>query len=127
MCFGLYFFLRIRLPPRYTRTDTLFPYTTLFRSEVECVEYLNDAGNQLQLAPVGVELQLVDAVDPVLAEIDAQLLLDPDLDARQLAAAVALERLLAGHRHTGGAEGVGQDAVGDRQIGRASCRDRVCQ
>src|SRR3546814_9663105 len=22
----------IRLPPRYTRTDTLFPYTTLFRS-----------------------------------------------------------------------------------------------
>src|SRR3546814_940712 len=26
------FFLRIRLPPRSTRTDTLFPYTTLFRS-----------------------------------------------------------------------------------------------
>src|SRR3546814_2332004 len=25
-------FLMIRLPPRYTRTDTLFPYTTLFRS-----------------------------------------------------------------------------------------------
>src|SRR3546814_8431476 len=28
------FFLMIRLPPRYTRTDTLFPYTTLFRSAV---------------------------------------------------------------------------------------------
>src|SRR3546814_16890573 len=26
------FFLRIRRPPRSTRTDTLFPYTTLFRS-----------------------------------------------------------------------------------------------
>src|SRR3546814_8662545 len=26
------FFLMIRLPPRSTRTDTLFPYTTLFRS-----------------------------------------------------------------------------------------------
>src|SRR3546814_20189609 len=26
------FFLIIRLPPRSTRTDTLFPYTTLFRS-----------------------------------------------------------------------------------------------
>src|SRR3546814_5384119 len=25
----------IRLPPRFTRTDTLFPYTTLFRSHVE--------------------------------------------------------------------------------------------
>src|SRR3546814_11421999 len=27
-----FFFLIIRLPPRATRTDTLFPYTTLFRS-----------------------------------------------------------------------------------------------
>src|SRR3546814_264868 len=28
----LFFFLRLRRPPRSTRTDTLFPYTTLFRS-----------------------------------------------------------------------------------------------
>src|SRR3546814_12445392 len=28
----LFFFLRRRRPPRSTRTDTLFPYTTLFRS-----------------------------------------------------------------------------------------------
>src|SRR3546814_3068365 len=28
----VFFFLRIRRPPRSTRTDTLFPYTTLFRS-----------------------------------------------------------------------------------------------
>src|SRR3546814_7301733 len=28
----LFFFLIIRRPPRSTRTDTLFPYTTLFRS-----------------------------------------------------------------------------------------------
>src|SRR3546814_18293164 len=27
------FFLMIRRPPRSTRTDTLFPYTTLFRSK----------------------------------------------------------------------------------------------
>src|SRR3546814_6154381 len=27
------FFLMIRPPPRSTRTDTLFPYTTLFRSD----------------------------------------------------------------------------------------------
>src|SRR3546814_14111926 len=27
------FVLRIRRPPRSTRTDTLFPYTTLFRSD----------------------------------------------------------------------------------------------
>src|SRR3546814_17942148 len=30
-----FFFLSIRRPPRSTRTDTLFPYTTLFRSRVE--------------------------------------------------------------------------------------------
>src|SRR3546814_12657810 len=29
-----FFFLMIRRPPRSTRTDTLFPYTTLFRSLV---------------------------------------------------------------------------------------------
>src|SRR3546814_9132063 len=32
--FGGLFFLMIRRPPRSTRTDTLFPYTTLFRSPV---------------------------------------------------------------------------------------------
>src|SRR3546814_11360714 len=29
----LFFFLMILRPPRSTRTDTLFPYTTLFRSK----------------------------------------------------------------------------------------------
>src|SRR3546814_12045874 len=32
MCCSFFFFLMIRRPPRSTRTDTLFPYTTLFRS-----------------------------------------------------------------------------------------------
>src|SRR3546814_15057425 len=32
LCF---FFLMIRRPPRSTRTDTLFPYTTLFRSSFD--------------------------------------------------------------------------------------------
>src|SRR3546814_11870907 len=30
----VFFFLMIRRPPRSTRTDTLFPYTTLFRSRL---------------------------------------------------------------------------------------------
>src|SRR3546814_7154867 len=30
----MFFFLMIRRPPRSTRTDTLFPYTTLFRSPI---------------------------------------------------------------------------------------------
>src|SRR3546814_3097702 len=37
----------IRRPPRSTRTDTLFPYTTLFRSK-HCVEIVHRA--QLQAA-----------------------------------------------------------------------------
>src|SRR3546814_4490062 len=32
ICYFVFFFLMIRRPPRSTRTDTLFPYTTLFRS-----------------------------------------------------------------------------------------------
>src|SRR3546814_12412281 len=32
-CVLCFFFLMIRRPPRSTRTDTLFPYTTLFRSQ----------------------------------------------------------------------------------------------
>src|SRR3546814_2062336 len=32
MFLDIFFFLMIRRPPRSTRTDTLFPYTTLFRS-----------------------------------------------------------------------------------------------
>src|SRR3546814_17415550 len=34
MSFCFFFFLMIRRPPRSTRTDTLFPYTTLFRSRL---------------------------------------------------------------------------------------------
>src|SRR3546814_13311641 len=48
-CSCVLFFLMIRRPPRTTRTDTLFPYTTLFRSlfcspgEAEEVRTLGDA------------------------------------------------------------------------------------
>src|SRR3546814_12647332 len=38
----LFFFLMIRRPPRSTRTDTLFPYTTLFRSSPEGGEGASD-------------------------------------------------------------------------------------
>src|SRR3546814_7940367 len=38
-----FFFLMIRRPPRSTRTDTLFPYTTLFRSIRQAVRGKRDA------------------------------------------------------------------------------------
>src|SRR3546814_13202468 len=37
---SMFIYLSIRRPPRSTRTDTLFPYTTLFRSEEAHVERL---------------------------------------------------------------------------------------
>src|SRR3546814_11386388 len=35
-----FFFLMIRRTPRSTRTDTLFPYTTLFRSQEFCALWI---------------------------------------------------------------------------------------
>src|SRR3546814_1203440 len=44
---GVFLFLMIRRPPRSTRTDTLFPYTTLFRSLTPgLADVLLDAGLQ---------------------------------------------------------------------------------
>src|SRR3546814_20029663 len=58
----LFFSLMIRRPPRSTRTDTLFPYTTLFRS----IHPLSDpvrptgvAARQKHFADVGVRLQFI--------------------------------------------------------------------
>src|SRR3546814_663344 len=41
--FIFFFFLMIRRPPRSTRTDTLFPYTTLFRSRPRGERWLSQA------------------------------------------------------------------------------------
>src|SRR3546814_7177158 len=43
----VFFFLMIRRPPRSTRTDTLFPYTTLFRS----------AGDRAGIGPAALDRQ----------------------------------------------------------------------
>src|SRR3546814_15230973 len=48
-----FFFLMIRRPPRSTRTDTLFPYTTLFRSTAAGG---SDARNHLERNAMGRQL-----------------------------------------------------------------------
>src|SRR3546814_1220393 len=40
---SIIFFLMIRRPPRSTRTDTLLPYTTLFRSTAEGRQQRSDS------------------------------------------------------------------------------------
>src|SRR3546814_511180 len=45
---GFFFFLMLRRPPRSTRTDTLFPYTTLFRSmAISIAVAVGDVGDEL--------------------------------------------------------------------------------
>src|SRR3546814_12021398 len=48
----------IRRPPRSTRTDTLFPYTTLFRS-TRISNYLFEAALEAGLVAAGVGVQLM--------------------------------------------------------------------
>src|SRR3546814_9607031 len=48
----------IRRPPRSTRTDTLFPYTTLFRSLLR-----RTLGEQIE-----IEMSLADGLWPALAD-----------------------------------------------------------
>src|SRR3546814_5234300 len=52
-------FLMIRRPPRSTRTDTLFPYTTLFRSEERELRGAELAGRALPQLGMALD-QIVD-------------------------------------------------------------------
>src|SRR3546814_8723745 len=60
------FFLMLRRPPRSTRTDTLFPYTTLFRSPLirrllgEQIEYR--VRHDRDLGPVRADPQQLEQV-----------------------------------------------------------------
>src|SRR3546814_3501581 len=63
---SVFFFLMIRRPPRSTRTDTLFPYTTLFRSQFEG-DFLGG------LEPIDMAEALALARGQAFAESDARL------------------------------------------------------
>src|SRR3546814_17435205 len=91
----MFFFLMIRRPPRSTRTDTLFPYTTLFRS-----------GGGL---PRGRDPR---AARPVRGRHEVPYASGAAGDRGSLSP----PRRVAGPRRDR-----------DGQIGRASCRERVCQ
>src|SRR3546814_1033519 len=60
MLYPIVVFLMIRRPPRSTRTDTLFPYTTLFRSE----EQLRIFGNGRIAHGAGLDQPLSAAQGP---------------------------------------------------------------
>src|SRR3546814_11779688 len=61
----LFFLLMIRRPPRSTRTDTLFPYTTLFRSgpyALEPVELAEPRADEVLVRVVGAGMCHTDVI-----------------------------------------------------------------
>src|SRR3546814_16326957 len=121
VCVVCIFCLILRRPPRSTRTDTLFPYTTLFRSNITVRGDL--VGANLAWDDIAVDALTLHA-RPSAAGTQVQLTLDrvhrgawylpqlvADIDGTQVKAMWSLR------------------AVADRavEIGRASCRARVCQ
>src|SRR3546814_16851699 len=99
----------IRRPPRSTRTDTLFPYTTLFRSRLP---FLHPQPRRAQLC----HLSSAGAAAGLDREGSGSM-----TSAREALQAAAKERILL----TDG--GWGTQIQLRKQIGRASCRERVCQ
>src|SRR3546814_15403033 len=57
-----FFFLMIRRPPRSTRTDTLFPYTTLFRSE-HIIDFVSKSGVEKEKI-TGIGIGMPGFIDP---------------------------------------------------------------
>src|SRR3546814_8417808 len=53
----LFFLLMIRRPPRSTRTDTLFPYTTLFRSCPDVGDAF-EVGQMMRAVPAVIALHV---------------------------------------------------------------------
>src|SRR3546814_1652279 len=66
--FTVVFFLMIRRPPRSTRTDTLFPYTTLFRSGDRWVQTLMPKPRRQRLSPEESRARAVEAARALLLE-----------------------------------------------------------
>src|SRR3546814_13559681 len=101
-------------PPRSTRTDTLFPYTTLFRSLADIAAEIGRGR-----AAVAERVTLLglrrSSVRPWTEFDDAELVRRYGSDPT---AAIA--------SHLGRSCAAVYERAGS-QIGRASCRDRVCQ
>src|SRR3546814_15787424 len=126
----------IRRPPRSTRTDTLFPYTTLFRSvcttELGEVAKLRPEWDKRNVKPIGLSIDPVEAhhkweldiEETQGAALDFPMIADPDARVSSLYDMI--------HPESDPTVPVRSVFIIDpskkvRQIGRASCRERVCQ
>src|SRR3546814_21180974 len=105
----------IRRPPRSTRTDTLFPYTTLFRSDDHSMQHFVTIVKMLsRISGVVSTLLILLSIIVVCQMIfQRQVLGQSTIWQTEF----VIFSLIA-------ATFVGAPYV---QIGRASCRERVCQ
>src|SRR3546814_14045848 len=108
----------IRRPPRSTRTDTLFPYTTLFRSIVHTLQQVN---NNLAEG----RFFFLDVVKDGIALYQSD---DSDLATpKPKRPAEALKLAREYYEDWFPSAGEFFDGYLFGKIGRASCRERVCK
>src|SRR3546814_10954304 len=110
----------IRRPPRSTRTDTLFPYTTLFRSAEAAVRARVAAKTTASAAIAERHGGIAVAVDLAAIILRALRLVGQQViglgDVGEFLRRLGIVLVLVGVQFLGGFE-----------IGRAACRERVCQ
>src|SRR3546814_18559474 len=100
-----------RPPPRSTRTDTLFPYTTLFRSQLVAIGVRHGR----VIGKAGAYRFLPEILTHGMANVDPLL-------GRQVQ-----EQELGNLSRRIGLALCNRFEPGVNKIGRASCRERVCQ
>src|SRR3546814_13366745 len=114
----------IRRPPRSTRTDTLFPYTTLFRSIGDRADVRFDAYPRRHFD--ATVIQIGHGADPRSGTFPVELEIANDH-------ATSAGTLPSGLVGTATITVRGDDStrsylpLSALEIGRASCRERVCQ
>src|SRR3546814_13012673 len=114
----------IRRPPGSTRTDTLFPYTTLFRSRHQRHDRYRFRGVDRKIPPrMMLNLAVADAPELLLLDLAGEQRLErPAVDrARKPEPGRNFPAPLRGFVPALGV------IIAARKIGRASCRERVCQ
>src|SRR3546814_17143443 len=111
----------IRRPPRSTRTDTLFPYTTLFRSRERALVILHDRA--VDRTPDGARHRHHERPEFDL-QPDALFLERAPRAVEAVIVAAVVERQPINVDQVGPVHRVGPAEI--FKIVRASCRERVC-
>src|SRR3546814_20642634 len=99
----------IRRPPRSTRTDTLFPYTTLFRSNTLWPRIAGAHHRHIDVVDPGARDELLGAVDDIMIAFEL---------------GAGLERRGVGTR-AGFGQAIARHPVHRDQVGQEFCLPRV--